>query len=180
MKHSFSVKWLCPMVFFVCLLIDSLTKYLTVTYMELGESIPIIKDVIHLTYIRNKGAAFGMLAEHRWVFLVLSSITIVALVVYLFFTKNRDPLYLISLSMILAGGVGNMIDRIALGEVIDFIDFTLIDFAVFNGADSFVCVGAALFFLSVLREELKNAKRDKAIEAITEEPKEQDHDSSGE
>ena len=157
-KRVLSKKWLCPLVFVLGLALDQLTKWLVVTHMTLHQSIPIIKDVIHITYIRNKGAAFGMLAEHRWVFLVLSSVTIVAVGIYLFYTKNNSPLYLVSLSMILSGGVGNMIDRIALGEVIDFIDFTLIDFAIFNGADSFVCVGAALFFLSVLLDEIKAKK----------------------
>ncbi len=161
-RKSLSVKWLCPLVFVLGIVLDQLTKWLVVTHMTLRQSIPIIKDVIHITYIRNKGAAFGMLAEHRWVFLILSGVTIVAVGIYLFFTKNESPLYLTSLSMILSGGVGNMIDRIALGEVIDFIDFTLIDFAIFNGADSLVCVGAALFFLSVLLDEIKAAKAEKA------------------
>ena len=169
-KKTLSVKWLCPLVFVLGLVLDQLTKWLVVKYMALYQSIPVIKDVIHITYIRNKGAAFGMLAEHRWVFLILSGVTIVAVGIYLFFTKNNSPLYLVSLSMILSGGVGNMIDRIALGEVIDFIDFTLIDFAIFNGADSFVCVGAALFFLSVVLDEVKVEKEKRAkISAPTEE-----------
>ncbi len=173
-KKTLSVKWLCPLVFVLGLAIDQLTKWLVVTYMSLYQSIPIIKDVIHLTYIRNRGAAFGMLSEHRWIFLVLSSVTIVAVGIYLFYTKNNSPLYLVSLSMILSGGVGNMIDRIALGEVIDFIDFTLIDFAIFNGADSFVCVGAALFFLSVVSEEIKAEKAKKAEAAVQKEEKNDD------
>ncbi len=173
-KKSLSVKWICPLVFVLGIALDQLTKWLVVTYMTLHQSIPIIKDVIHITYIRNRGAAFGMLAEHRWVFLVLSSVTIVAVGIYLFYTKNQSPLYLTSLSMILSGGVGNMIDRIALGEVIDFIDFTLIDFAIFNGADSFVCVGAALFFLSVLLDEIKAAKAQKAEASLPNQEKNDD------
>lgn len=136
----------------VGILLDQLTKLLVSGGMALGDTIPIIKDVLHITYVRNTGAAFGMLADRRWVFLVISTVTILALAVFLIRTTSRDPLLIVSVSMVLSGGIGNMIDRLALGYVVDFIDFRLINFAVFNGADSFVCVGAALLFLAVLFE----------------------------
>ncbi|MBO7292932.1 MAG: signal peptidase II [Clostridia bacterium] len=139
----------------VGILLDQLTKLLVSGGMALGDTIPIIKDVLHITYVRNTGAAFGMLADHRWVFLVISTVTILALAVFLLRTTSRDPLLIVSVSMVLSGGIGNMIDRVALGYVVDFIDFRLINFAVFNGADSFVCVGAALLFLAVLLEPKK-------------------------
>lgn len=135
------------------ILLDQLSKLLTSTLMTLGESIPLWEGVLHITYIQNRGAAFGMLANSRWVFLTVSTVTILALAAYLAMTKRRDTLFLLSLSMILSGGIGNMIDRLALGYVVDFIDFRLIDFAVFNGADSFVCVGAALLVLAILFEK---------------------------
>ena len=130
--------------------LDQLTKLIVDRTMALGESIPLFEGVLHITYIRNRGAAFGMLADNRWVFLTVSTVVIVVLAAFLALTKMRDPLALTALSMILSGGIGNMIDRLALGYVIDFIDFRLINFAVFNGADSFVCVGAALFLLATL------------------------------
>ena len=139
----------------VGILLDQLTKLLVSGGMALGDTIPIIKDVLHITYVRNTGAAFGMLADHRWVFLAVSTVTILALAVFLLRTASRDPLLIASVSMVLSGGIGNMIDRLALGYVVDFIDFRLINFAVFNGADSFVCVGAALLFLAVLLEPKK-------------------------
>ncbi|MBQ2718847.1 MAG: signal peptidase II [Clostridia bacterium] len=130
--------------------LDQLTKLIVDRTMALGESIPLFEGVLHITYIRNRGAAFGMLADNRWVFLTVSTVVIVVLAAFLALTKMRDPLALTALSMILSGGIGTMIDRLALGYVIDFIDFRLINFAVFNGADSFVCVGAALFLLATL------------------------------
>lgn len=139
----------------VGILLDQLTKLLVSGGMARGDTIPIIKDVLHITYVRNTGAAFGMLADHRWVFLAVSTVTILALAVFLLRTASRDPLLIVSVSMVLSGGIGNMIDRLALGYVVDFIDFRLINFAVFNGADSFVCVGAALLFLAVLLEPKK-------------------------
>ncbi len=139
------------------ILLDQVTKLLVDTCMALGETIPLFEGVLHITYIRNRGAAFGMLADNRWVFLIVSTVTILALTVFLILTKMRDPLALTALSMILSGGIGNMIDRLALGYVIDFIDFRLINFAVFNGADSFVCVGAGLFLLSTLLDLRRGA-----------------------
>lgn len=153
MKHTCRhPKLLALLITAVGILLDQATKLLVSGTMELGESIPLLEGVLHITYIHNRGAAFGMLEDNRWVFLVVSTVTIVAITAYLSLTKSRQPLYIISLSMILSGGIGNMIDRLALGYVVDFIDFRLINFAVFNGADSFVCVGAALLFLAVLLE----------------------------
>lgn len=143
-------KFFCLFTVLFGIALDQLTKYLVSHLMTLGQSIPLIPGVIHLTYITNDGAAFGMLDDKRWVFLVLSSVVILFLIGYLVTTKATSRLFLFSLSLILSGGIGNMIDRVFLGEVIDFIDFTLIHFAIFNGADSFVCVGAFLLFFYIL------------------------------
>ena len=158
----------------VGILLDQLTKLLVSGGMALGDTIPILKDVLHITYVRNTGAAFGMLADRRWVFLVISTVTILALAVFLLRTSSRDPLLIVSLSMILSGGIGNMIDRLALGYVVDFIDFRLINFAVFNGADSFVCVGAALLFLAVLFEPKKKEEQPIAEDEAKEEDSSRD------
>ncbi len=139
----------------VGIFLDQITKYFTSAFMELGESIPIIKGVIHITYVQNTGAAFGMMKDERWIFMIISTVMIIFLTAYLFLGHAENILYGISLAMIISGGIGNMIDRIALGYVVDFIDFTLIDFAVFNGADSFVCVGAGLLMLALIREIIK-------------------------
>ncbi len=168
MKKHTRLQLLALAVTLFGILLDQLTKLLVSGRMSLHQSIPVIEGVIHITYVQNRGAAFGMLSESRWVFLIASTVTIVAVAAYLILSKNENTLQVISLSMILSGGIGNMIDRLALGYVVDFIDFTLIDFAVFNGADSFVCVGAALLVLTLLlelREEAlyeKQAKQRKA------------------
>ena len=166
-KHP---RLLCLIITLGGILIDQLTKLIVATRMDLYESIPIIRDALHITYIHNRGAAFGMLADNRWIFIVVSLITIAVIIGYLLLSKTRDTLTVVSLSMILSGGIGNMIDRLALGYVVDFIDFCLIDFAIFNGADSFVCVGAALFFLAVLLEARREqlAERAKKAAAVAE------------
>lgn len=145
-------------------LIDFITKRLVMTNMELHESIPIIKDVIHLTYITNDGAAFGSFSEHRWIFMVLSTLMIVMLVALLLFWQDKDPLFYTSVAMILGGGIGNMIDRIAYKTVVDFIDFCAFPDLwkwIFNGADSFVCIGVGLFIIYYIRSEIKNIKKEK-------------------
>lgn len=148
-------------IILIGIVLDQISKWLIATTFELHESVPILKDVLHLTYVHNKGAAFGMLADQRWIFLVISSVTILAVGAYLFLGHCEGVLNGISLSMIVSGGIGNMIDRTVLGYVVDFIDFTLIDFAVFNIADSFVCVGAALLCISLIGETRRELRAEK-------------------
>ncbi len=138
--------------------IDQITKLLAVKFLKPIDTLPIIEDVIHLTYVENRGAAFGMLSDSRWVFMVVSSIAIVAMLAFLYSGMAQNRLYEISVAMIISGGIGNMIDRTALGYVVDMIDFRIIDFAVFNGADSFVCVGAGLLILALVLDIIKESK----------------------
>ena len=111
--------------------LDQLSKYLTVLYLKPVGTFPILQDALHLTYVENRGAAFGMLADSRWVFMVVSAVSIVALSVYLIRKKPKSRLLCLSLAFVIGGGIGNMIDRVALGYVVDMIDFRLIHFAVF-------------------------------------------------
>ncbi len=142
--------------------LDQLTKWLAVVHLKGAESFPLWRDVLHFTYVENTGAAFGSFKDHRWVFMTISSIAIVALIAYFFWGKPHDRLSTVALAAITGGGIGNMIDRIRLGYVVDFIDFTLIDFAVFNVADSFVCVGVGLMFLALILAARKEAREKKA------------------
>jgi len=157
--------------------LDQLTKWLTVVYLDYQQSFPLWQDVLHLTHHRNEGAAFGILSDHRWVFMLFSSVAIIGLLIYLFRTPPKSRLVRISLAMIIGGGIGNMIDRIALGYVIDFIDFTLINFAVFNVADSFVTVGASLiigYLLYDIYRDRKNARNADSESSVSDNAAEQD------
>ncbi len=156
-------------VIIATVLIDFITKVLVMKNMELEESIPLIKNVLHLTYITNDGAAFGSFSEHRWVFMSISTVMILFMAVLLFLWTDRDPLFYTAVSMIVGGGIGNMIDRIAYGTVVDFIDFCAFPnlwMWIFNGADAFVCVGVGLFILYYIRSEIKAAKVKKEEEAL--------------
>lgn len=144
--------------------LDQLTKWLTVINLDFGETFPLIENVFHFTYVRNTGAAFSIFNEpdQRWIFMTVSTVALVALSVYLWFNRKKGALLCVALSFIIGGGIGNMIDRCLLKYVIDMLDFRLINFAVFNVADSFVCVGVGLFAFFVIREEIQEMKKEKA------------------
>ncbi|MBQ7347303.1 MAG: signal peptidase II [Clostridia bacterium] len=156
--------------------LDQLTKWLAVIYLEGEASFPLWQDVLHFTYARNEGAAFGMLRDQRWIFMVFSAVAIIGLLIYLIFFRPKSRYVQITLAMIVGGGIGNMIDRICLGYVIDFIDFTLIDFAIFNVADSFVTVGAFMLMGYLIVDIIRDTKAEKAkkekrtLDKIREEP----------
>ena len=145
--------------------LDQLSKWIVVQNLPLGESYEWIRKVVHFTYVRNEGAAFGILSNHRWVFLVFSAVAIVGLGVYLFRFCKQNWAVKISLAFLIGGGVGNMIDRIAFGYVVDFIELPFLwlpvlnqYFPVFNIADSFVTVGVVLLAVSLIRETIREEK----------------------
>ena len=137
-------------LFFAMVGIDIMTKDLVVARIPLGRTIPIIEDVIHFTYVRNTGAAFGIFANNTAALTVVSVVILLALLGGLFCAKPKDESVKLAFCMICSGAVGNLIDRISLGYVVDFIDFRLINFAVFNLADCFVCIGAFLLVIYIL------------------------------
>ena len=141
--------------------LDQLTKIIATKYLEPIGTVEIIKGLVDLTYHTNDGMAFGMLGGHRWIFMSVSTIMIAALGYLLFSGRLETRLHKVSCAMIISGGIGNMIDRIAIGAVVDFIDFRIIDFAIFNGADSFVCVGAAILMLALILDIVREAKEKK-------------------
>lgn len=140
------------------ILIDQITKYLAKTYLKPIVDVPIIEDVLHLRFHLNDGAAFGSFSGQPYIFNTLSVIIIISMSFYLFAGHAQSMLSGIASAMIISGGIGNMIDRICFGKVTDFIYFKLIDFAIFNGADSFVCVGAGLLILALILEIIKEER----------------------
>ena len=133
-------------------LIDQLTKLLVTNNMELNESIPWITDVFELRYIRNTGMAWGMFNDKTWLLTVISLLMMAALLyVYHNITEGRYyRLLRILIICIIGGAVGNLIDRVRLGYVVDFLYFKLIDFPVFNVADIFVTVSVILLVILMI------------------------------
>jgi signal peptidase II len=150
------------------IVLDQISKLIAVKLLAPIGSVPLWEGVLHLTYVENKGAAFGMLADQRWIFMSISSVAIIAIALYLYSGRNESKLYCGALTLIISGGIGNMIDRIALGYVIDFIDFCAFPEIwkwVFNVADSFVCVGAGIMILWLILDMIRDYKAEKAAKA---------------
>lgn len=126
---------------------DRLTKFWAAGALrtEHGGSLPLIENVFHFTYCENRGAAFSMMEGQKWFLIGMTSLICLAGLYFLFFHKKRLPIFpSICIAMAIGGALGNLYDRALLGYVIDMLDFCLIHFAVFNVADSFVCVGVIL------------------------------------
>lgn len=146
-------KWLVLVVGILILTaLDQLTKHLAVFYLKGQESVSIIKNVFELTYVENRGAAFGILQNHREFFLILTVAALIAMAwVYwkIPAKKKYVPLSVILL-VLMAGAIGNMIDRGLQGYVVDFFYFKLIDFPVFNVADIYVTVSCCVAVILLL------------------------------
>jgi signal peptidase II len=135
-------------------LVDRITKWLVVSYMDIGQSIPLWPGVFELTSHRNRGAAFGILQNQRIFFIVITLLVIVGIVWYLRKTSKESRLVSLALALILGGAVGNFYDRVLHGEVVDFFYFKLINFPIFNVADSAIVIGVGLFLVDGLYELL--------------------------
>ncbi len=160
------IKFLLVIIIAGVISLDQISKLLVVHFMTLGEEIEIIGGFFRLKYITNPGMSFSLFdgEGQRWVFMVISPIALIAIAVYLFgFCKDKLPMK-IGLAFIFAGGFSNMIDRtfygdkIFHGEVIDMFDFYGIWDAIFNVADSFVCIGATLVVCTLIYEIIMERK----------------------
>jgi signal peptidase II len=148
-------------------LLDQVTKYLIVSTMPLNQSIPLISGFFNLSHINNYGAAFSILQNQK-LFLIITVCFVSMVVIFLLikYRKQGHWLFLTSLAMILGGGIGNLIDRLQYGYVVDFIEFRLIKFPVFNVADISVVCGSILLILYVLLVEPKIASnKEKSYDA---------------
>lgn len=145
-------------------IIDQITKYFTVKFLKPLGSIEILKGILSFTYVENRGAAFGMFQNARWIFIMLTIIAILVIIVYVLKTKQKNSTLLTSLALILSGAAGNMIDRIFRGYVVDMIEMTFIDYPVFNFADCCVVIGAILFVIYIIFIYKEPQKEDKTNE----------------
>ncbi len=129
---------------------DILTKlWASGTLADIG-MIPIIRGVFNLTYVENSGVAFGMMRDKRIIFVTLSVVILVILGIYFYRAKNKNIWLRLGTVLIFSGSIGNMIERVSKGYVVDFLDFCLINFPVFNIADIAVCIGAAALVVHFL------------------------------
>ena len=147
---------------------DQVSKYLVRTHIFLGQDIPFIPHVLELTYVKNTGAAWSILNEHTWLLTLVSAVVVAVicgLVAKKFFTGWVG---LTSAALLLAGGVGNLIDRAVFGYVTDMLQTVFMDFPVFNIADCCITVGTVLlciYVIFILKDEKKEAPHDSDLPA---------------
>lgn len=139
----------------VMLAADLISKHIAEANMKLGQTIPVIRNVFHITYVMNEGAAFSIFSGKQTFLVIITAAALLAVIIYIAVKRPKNPLIMTSLTMILAGGTGNLYDRIVLNGVRDFFDFRIINFAVFNIADIFVVCGALLLVLYLWLSDAK-------------------------
>ena len=139
------------------LIVDQITKVKAATDLALNGDIKVWENVLHFTYVENRGAAFGMMQGGKWFFLIITAAAVIGMVWFLI--KERKTMHFLmqfSICLLLSGAIGNLIDRVALGYVRDMIYVAAINFPVFNVADMAVCVGCGLLMLDILFSKGKN------------------------
>lgn len=144
------------MIYFIIVIgiivLDQWAKYLANIHLRTIETYPLIQNVFHLTYRENTGAAFSILRDNQAFLQIITVVVVIILIFYLGKILKKRNLFLLKLPLafIIGGAIGNLIDRIRLDYVIDFFDFNLINFAVFNVADVFIVIGSILFGYAVI------------------------------
>lgn len=166
--------WIYFLIIAVVVLLDQLTKQIVLRTIPVGESVNFIPGVFRFTHVKNPGAAFGILENNRWVFILISLVAVAAMIAYLVKYRPKNGWLYVPLCMIAGGGLGNMIDRLFYyeegssfgnGLVVDFLDFCAFPRLwhwVFNVADAFVVVGAGILFVYLFLDILRDIKSEKA------------------
>lgn len=159
------VYWIMGIIGVVIVALDQITKYLVVSGMAVGETIPVISWLFELHSVRNTGMAWSMFEGARWIFVAM---TIAVLVLVVIAVKKKwlaGKVQLFSVACIMGGAVGNMIDRMLTGEVVDMIRVTFVNFPVFNVADCFISCGTVVLCIDlVLGDWLRKRKNNKIEE----------------
>ncbi len=152
---------LIGVVFAFSIAFDQLTKLWAIDVLKDGGSIKIIGDFLRFTYAENRGAAFSILQDQRMFFIIITTIMLIIMGYIFFKTKNITNISRLSIAMIAGGAIGNFIDRLRLGFVVDFIDVrfgSFYNFPIFNIADSFVVCGTILMILLILFNKFEKSE----------------------
>lgn len=164
------IYWIMGVMATLIVILDQVTKYLVASGMSLGETIPVVSWLFDLHYVRNSGMAWSMFSGARWIFVALT-VVILALVIYAIQKKwITGTVQLISVAAIIGGAIGNMIDRVLTGEVVDMIRVTFMDFPIFNVADCFISCGAVVLALDLIFGDMIRKRKN------TEHAEEKHHD----
>jgi len=140
---------------FFVLVIDQISKQFVLKYLDYSQPIKIIENFFYLNHVHNPGAAFGIFPNSRTFFIIFALVTIIVLIFYCFKKTPAKNIHKIIFGLIIGGAIGNLIDRIRFGYVIDFLDFYFgkFHYPTFNIADSCICIGIGLVMLYLLRNQ---------------------------
>lgn len=155
-KHIF-----CTVMIVLIVAFDQITKYFASSKLTDGHIASFIPGVAQFRYAENTGMAFSMFSGARWVFIALTVVVCVGVFYYMFSNKCKSLWLYWSLGVILSGGIGNLIDRVRFGYVVDFIEPTFVNFAVFNIADCAVTCGAVVLIGYLVFDVIKDTKKPK-------------------
>lgn len=148
----------------VLLAIDQITKYFVLKYLKPVGAVTVISGLLEFSYVENTGAAFGLFKNSMWFIMALTVVAFIVIAIVLFRYKYHTAFSYIAATLLIAGGVGNLIDRILYGFVVDFIHALFFNY-VFNFADCCVTVGAVLFVLHIIVLSYREKKAEQAAEA---------------
>ncbi len=155
----------------VLFVLDQITKTYVKTNLPLGQSNEVIKDFFYFTHVENTGAAFGILKNGRYFFIVLT--IIISLVLIYIIVKNKSAFLRLSISIVLGGALGNFMDRLLYGKVTDFFDFYIFgyDYPVFNVADACINIGTILLFIYIIfiYKEPGDEKTENSVKSLSSE-----------
>ncbi|SDQ21190.1 signal peptidase II [Streptococcus equinus] len=142
-----------PLAAVMLILLDQLSKQWIVNHIPLNAIRKCVPGIFSLTYLRNYGAAFSILQNQQWFFTVITLAVVGAACYYFIKNINGNFWFLFGLLLIISGGIGNFIDRLRLGYVVDMVHLDFMNFAIFNVADSYLTVGVAILFIALWKEE---------------------------
>ena len=144
-----------PLAAVILILLDQLSKQWIVNHIPLNAIRKCVPGIFSLTYLRNYGAAFSILQNQQWFFTVITLAVVGAACYYFIKNINGNFWFLFGLLLIISGGIGNFIDRLRLGYVVDMVHLDFMNFAIFNVADSYLTVGVVILFIALWKEEEK-------------------------
>ena len=133
--------------------LDQLIKYLVITNVKPVDAVPVIDNILQFRYVENTGAAFSILSEKTWLLSLITGVMIIGALLYLFITRPKSKLLTTSIILVVSGGLGNLIDRIFRGYVVDFIEYLFMEYAVYNFADILVTIGAVLLVIAIFLDK---------------------------
>ena len=142
-----------PLAAVMLILLDQLSKQWIVNHIPLNAIRKCVPGIFSLTYLRNYGAAFSILQNQQWFFTVITLAVVGAACYYFIKNINGNFWFLFGLLLIISGGIGNFIDRLRLGYVVDMVHLDFMNFAIFNVADSYLTVGVVILFITLWKEE---------------------------